>query len=47
MRYVLGIDLGTSAVKAALKQAVSTFQDPDEVNATAVQAEEMRLAGSA
>ena len=36
-----------SAVKAALKQAVSTFQDPDEVNATAVQAEEMRLAGSA
>ena len=36
-----------SAVKEALKQAVSTFHDPEEVNAAAVQAAEMRLAGSA
>ncbi len=31
-------------VKEALKKCVSTFHDPSEVNATAVQAEEMRMA---
>ena len=30
-------------VKAALKRCVKTFHDPNEVNATAVEAEEMRL----
>ena len=34
------------AVRKALKDAVPTFYDPEEINASAVQADEMQMAAS-
>ena len=40
-------DLGSEKVKAAMKQVVPTYHDPEEVNRTASDAEEMKACGCA